>query len=193
MVYLNRIYTRSGDEGETSLGDGTRTAKTSPRIQAYGIVDELNSTLGVVLLTDPEPSVRARLRSIQNDLFDLGADLCVPESHSLPKPPLRMAAQQVAELEHWIDETNEDLQPLTSFVLPGGTPAAAHLHVARTICRRAEIAVWQLAETEPLNPEVARYLNRLSDYLFVLARWCNQRGQQDVLWQPGQSHSREPQ
>lgn len=190
MVYLNRIYTKSGDDGQTSLGDGRRVPKTHPRIIAYGSVDELNAALGVLLLADVPPPLIGRLRSIQNDLFDVGADLCVPDAETPPEhPPLRVTAAQVARLERWIDELNEPLPPLTSFVLPGGTPAAAHMHVARTVCRRAEIGVWRLAEAEQVNPEVMHYLNRLSDLLFVAGRVCNNGGQADVLWVPGQSRS----
>jgi len=190
MVHLNRIYTKSGDEGKTSLGDGSRVLKTHPRIVAYGTVDELNSQLGVALLSAiPEP-FGIWLQTIQNDLFDLGADLCVPES-DLPAEhePLRMTAAQTHQLEAWIDEANAPLEPLTSFVLPAGTAAAAALHVARTVCRRAEVAVWTLADLESINAEAPRYLNRLSDLLFVLARACNQQAGGDVLWVPGQSRN----
>jgi len=186
MVYLNRIYTRTGDDGTTGLGDGSRVPKSHPRIVAYGGVDELNSVIGVAL-TAPLPGwIAERLRQIQNDLFDLGADLCVPETSSpLEKPPLRATAAQTERLEHWIDEANERLKPLTSFILPGGTAGAAHLHHARTVCRRVEIDVLQLGEYEPINPQVQMYLNRLSDLLFVLARVCNDDGTLDVLWTPG--------
>ena len=187
MVYLNRIYTKSGDEGQTSLGDGTRVAKTDRRIVAYGGVDELNSFIGLALAAGVGEKLAKWLQQIQNDLFDLGADLCVPESDAASdkRAPLRATARQVAALESWIDEINEPLQPLTSFVLPGGSPAAAHLHVARAVCRRVEIGVLELAGTEPINPQVAIYLNRLSDLLFVLARHCNDEGRADVLWVPG--------
>ena len=186
VVYLNRIYTKSGDEGQTSLGDGSRVSKTSPRIAAYGGVDELNAGLGLCIASGvPEPFA-AWLRRIQNDLFDVGADLCVPESSdSSARVPLRVLPNQVAVLESWIDEVNESLEPLTSFVLPGGSVASAHLHVARTVCRRCEIGVCRLAELETVNPQVVIYLNRLSDLLFVLARKCNSNGQDDVLWVPG--------
>lgn len=185
MVYLNRIYTRSGDGGETSLGDGTRVSKTHPRIQSYGGTDELNAALGVVLTQPlPEP-LGGWLTIIQNDLFDLGADLCVPETTEEGTPRLRATAAQVTRLEQWIDQANEPLAPLKSFILPGGTPAAAYLHLARTICRRVEIQVLELAALEPLNPQVAIYLNRLSDLLFVLARVCNDQGRGDLLWVPG--------
>ncbi len=186
MVYLNRIYTRTGDDGTTGLGDGTRVPKSHPRIAAYGGVDELNSVLGVVLTTGLPGWIADHLTRIQNDLFDLGADLCVPEAGVPPeKPPLRATASQTERLERWIDAANERLQPLTSFVLPGGSPAAAHLHHARTVCRRVEIDVVQLGEYETINPQVSMYLNRLSDLLFVLARVCNDDGTRDVLWSPG--------
>jgi cob(I)alamin adenosyltransferase len=186
MVYLDRIYTKSGDQGQTSLGDGTRVPKTDSRIIAYGTVDELNSLIGVVVAAGPPEPVATRLRHIQNDLFDVGADLCVPAA---PGPEaegnLRVAPTQAVQLEHWIDEATEQLEPLRSFVLPGGTSAAAHLHLARTVCRRAEIKVLTLAETAPINPQVTIYLNRLSDLLFVWARLCNDGGKGDVLWVPG--------
>ena len=186
MVYLNRIYTRTGDDGTTGLGDGTRVPKTHPRIVAYGGVDELNSVIGVALSADLPFWTAERLRQIQNDLFDLGADLCVPEAGPDAKaPPLRATAGQTERLEHWIDEANERLRPLSSFILPGGTTAAAHLHHTRTVCRRVEIEVLKLAEFESINPQVLMYLNRLSDLLFVLARVCNDDGTRDILWEPG--------
>jgi cob(I)alamin adenosyltransferase len=186
MVYLNRIYTRTGDDGTTGLGDGTRVPKTHPRIVAYGGVDELNSVIGLALNADLPGWIAERLREIQNDLFDLGADLCVPETGEEPAtPPLRATAGQTERLEHWIDEANERLKPLASFILPGGTPAAAHLHHARTVCRRVEIDVLKLAEFESINPQVLMYLNRLSDLLFVVARVCNDDGTRDILWEPG--------
>ncbi|MGE5191221.1 MAG: cob(I)yrinic acid a,c-diamide adenosyltransferase [Deltaproteobacteria bacterium] len=186
MVYLNRIYTRTGDDGTTGLGDGTRVPKSHPRIAAYGGVDELNSVLGLALAASLPGWIAEHLSQVQNDLFDLGADLCVPETGQPgEKPPLRATAAQTERLERWIDEANARLQPLTSFVLPGGTPAAAHLHHARTVCRRVEIDVVQLGEYEPINPQVQMYLNRLSDLLFVLARVCNDDGTRDVLWSPG--------
>jgi cob(I)alamin adenosyltransferase len=186
MVYLNRIYTRSGDDGSTGLGDGTRVAKTHPRIVAFGSVDELNSQIGIVLLTDLPERLRTWLSHIQNDLFDVGADLCVPETDEPAEhAPLRVTADQVEQLEHWIDAANGSLQPLDSFVLPGGTAASAQLHVARTVCRRAEINVLHLAEFEIVNSNANVYLNRLSDLLFVLARVCNGNGESDVLWTPG--------
>ncbi len=186
MVYLNRIYTRTGDDGTTALGDGTRVPKTHPRIAAYGGVDELNSVVGLALGAELPGWIAERLQQIQNDLFDLGADLCVPESsQQIGKAPLRATPRQTERLEHWIDAANERLQPLSSFVLPGGTPAAAHLHLARAVCRRVEIEVLQLAEFEAVNPHVPMYLNRLSDLLFVLARVANDDGTRDVLWAPG--------
>ena len=186
MVYLNRIYTKTGDTGETSLGDGCRVPKTDLRISAYGGVDELNAVLGITIASGLQSDLAAHLIRIQNDLFDLGADLCVPESDVPSETPrLRMTASQVEQLEHWIDTANESLRPLTSFVLPGGSLAAAHLHHARTVCRRVEIAVIELADRDRINPQVIIYLNRLSDLLFVYARVANQNGQNDVLWVPG--------
>ena len=186
MVYLNCIYTKTGDAGETSLGDGRRVPKTDARIIAYGTVDELNSTIGCVVAADKSIEFAGILTHIQNDLFDVGADLCIPESSAqMSYTPLRVTAEQVTQLERWIDAANEKLKPLTSFILPGGTMAAAQLHVARTVCRRGEIEVLRLAANEQINPQVIIYLNRLSDLLFVLARSANGHGQQDVLWVPG--------
>lgn len=190
MVHLNRIYTRSGDEGQTSLGDGTRVAKTHPRVVAYGAVDELNSVLGLVQTSGLSEELSARLRIIQNDLFDVGADLCVPE----PEEPttegaLRVTERQTLNLEGWIDELVPQLKPLDSFILPGGTPTAAALHHARTVCRRAEIDVLRLAEFENVNRQLVAYLNRLSDLLFVMARICNHGGTADLLWKPGQNQA----
>jgi cob(I)alamin adenosyltransferase len=186
MVFLNRIYTRSGDTGETSLGSGARVPKTDPRIAAYGGVDELNAVLGVALAAGVPQALSGWLRQIQNDLFDVGADLCVPESPAPPdRAPLRLIAAQVARLEQCIDALNDRLAPLTSFILPGGTTAAAHLHHARTVCRRVECDVWRLAVEEIVNEQVLIYLNRLSDLLFVMARVCNDEGRDDILWQPG--------
>lgn len=191
MVYLNRIYTRSGDAGETGLGDGTRVSKTHPRIIAFGTVDELNSSLGVAIALGQFPELaQRRLQWIQNDLFDVGADLCIPESETPPDfPPLRVTASQVAHLEAWIDEHTARLQPLTSFILPGGAPGAALLHQCRAICRRSEIAVQMLQSLEQLNVQVGIYLNRLSDLLFVMARSANNEGASDVLWTPGSGRS----
>lgn len=189
MVYLNRIYTRGGDSGETSLGDQTRVKKTHPRIAAYGGTDELNAVLGVVLaLKMPKGDWSDWLTQVQNDLFDLGADLCVPESTEPGEhPPLRVTADQVTRLEQWIDEINESLEELTSFVLPGGTMVAAQLHHARTVCRRVELTVLYVATEAPINEQISIYLNRLSDLLFVMARACNDSGKSDVLWVPGQN------
>lgn len=188
MVYLNRIYTKSGDTGQTSLGNGARVAKTSQRIIAYGGVDELNATIGVAVNTELPDETRALLTSIQHDLFDLGADLCIPpQMNEAPGSALRITAAQVERLEAAIDRAVEQLSPLTSFVLPGGTPAAAALHVARTVCRRVEIGVIALAQEESIGPDCAIYLNRLSDLLFCLSRLCNDGGKADVLWIPGKN------
>jgi cob(I)alamin adenosyltransferase len=187
MVVLNRIYTRTGDEGSTALGDGSRVSKDSQRVAAYGTVDELNATLGLARLHaagDPD----AALARIQNDLFDLGGDLCTPDFENdatAKRPRLRVIATQVDRLETEIDAMNAALEPLRSFVLPGGTPLAAHLHLARTVCRRAERLAVTLAGTETVNPEAVRYLNRLSDWLFVASRVANDAGRADVLWVPG--------
>jgi cob(I)alamin adenosyltransferase len=187
MVYISRIYTRSGDAGETGLGDGTRVAKDHPRVAAYGAVDEANATIGLLLASAPDAPEADLLSSIQNDLFDVGADLCVPPSgDEKPGSRLRVTERQVARLEQAVDRLNEGLQPLTTFVLPGGEPAAAWCHLARTVCRRAERAVVRLAEREPVNADVIAYLNRLSDLLFILARGANPPGE-EVLWVPGAS------
>jgi cob(I)alamin adenosyltransferase len=186
MVRLDRIYTRSGDEGQTSLGDGRRVPKTNPRIAAMGSVDELNASLGVAqAVADVPPEISELLTRVQNDLFDVGADLCVPiDAQKGERERLRLTEADVQRMEDAIDLFNARLNPLTSFILPGGTPAAATLHLARAQCRRAEIEVLRLHETEEVNRFVAVYLNRLSDLLFVLARVCNlDRG--DLLWQPG--------
>jgi cob(I)alamin adenosyltransferase len=184
MVYLSRIYTRTGDTGETSLGNGQRVPKNHPRVAAYGEVDELNSVLGLVLASVPNQAESAMIRRIQNDLFDVGADLCCPYDEQ-SRQRLRIQAQQVQWLEEQIDRLNAQLKPLSSFVIPGGTLAAAWCHLARTVCRRAERQVVCLSQHEPINPEVLRYLNRLSDLLFVLARVYNDAGRADILWQPG--------
>jgi cob(I)alamin adenosyltransferase len=188
VVYLSRIYTKTGDRGDTALGDGTRVPKDHVRVAAYGSVDELNSILGLLLALQPPPAESDLLRGIQNDLFDVGADLCVPAPpKEAPGARLRVRPEQAVRLEAAIDRLNAGLQPLTSFVLPGGTPAAAWAHLARTVCRRAERDVVSLAHTEAVNPEVIVYLNRLSDLLFVLARVYNNQGRDDVLWQPGRN------
>lgn len=185
MVRLTRIYTRTGDKGETSLGNGARVAKHSLRVEAYGTVDEANAALGLACLACAhDPEAQAMLSRIQNDLFDLGADLCTPvaenETHAL-----RVTAEQVTRLENEIDAMNEALAPLSSFVLPGGTPAAAHLHVSRTVVRRAERLISELARAEAVNSQAVAYANRLSDHLFVLSRRMNGQGSLDVLWIPG--------
>ncbi len=190
MVRLDRIYTGAGDHGVTALGDGSRVAKTHPRVEAYGTVDELNSILGCLVL-GLKGKQKTQVRSIQNDLFDMGADLCVPESDKpFARRALRVNPQQVARLERMIDEDNRRLKPLKSFTLPGGTAAASWGHLGRTVCRRAERRVAALMERETVNPEVLRYLNRLSDFLFVLTRVLNDWGRKDVLWVPGQSARR---
>ncbi|MGE5537463.1 MAG: cob(I)yrinic acid a,c-diamide adenosyltransferase [Gemmatimonas sp.] len=181
MVKLTRIYTRGGDKGETSLGDGARISKADLRVEAIGTVDETNAAIGLARL-HADGDVDAMLGRIQNDLFDLGADLCVPHGEG---ERLRIAASQVARLEREIDALNADLAELNSFVLPGGVPAAAALHFARTVARRAERLIVALAARETLNPQAIAYINRLSDHLFVLARHLNDRGARDVLWKPG--------
>jgi len=184
MVRLTRIYTRGGDAGETSLGDGARVAKHDLRVEAFGTVDEANAAIGLARLAAP-PEADAMLARIQNDLFDLGADLCTPEDGRRAAGALRIQASQVERLEREIDALNAELKPLDSFVLPGGTPCAAHLHLARTITRRAERLVAALAARETVNGEALKYLNRLSDHLFVLSRHVNDKGAGDVLWTPG--------
>jgi cob(I)alamin adenosyltransferase len=184
MVKLTRIYTRGGDKGKTSLGDGTRVPKQSLRVEAYGTVDEANAAIGLARL-HTEGDADAMLARIQNDLFDLGADLCTPEAGRRGAGALRIVAGQVKRLETEIDAMNAELAPLTSFVLPGGSPAAAYLHLVRTVTRRAERLACALAAEEKVNPEAIKYLNRLSDHLFVLGRRLNDNGARDVLWQPG--------
>ncbi len=185
MVTLDRIYTRGGDGGETSLGDGKRTPKDSPRIAAIGAIDEANAVIGLARLHAAGTDADAMLGRIQNDLFDLGADLATPEGGRRGQNALRVSDGQVERLEREIDSLNAHLAPLKSFILPGGTAAAAHLHLARTVARRAERWLVTLARAEPLNPAAIRYVNRLSDHLFVLARHTNDRGGRDVLWTPG--------
>ncbi len=183
MVRLDRIYTRGGDKGQTSLGDGSRVAKHSPRIEALGAVDEANAAIGIARL-HAAGEADAMLARIQNDMFDVGADLCLPESAGRGQA-LRVVQAQIDRLEREIDAMNEALAPLKSFVLPGGSPAAAALHLARTIVRRAERAVSAMAATDAPGPLPLAYLNRLSDHLFVLARHLNADGARDVLWVPG--------
>ncbi len=192
MVVLNRIYTKTGDGGTTALGSGERVPKTSVRIAAYGTVDETNAQLGMVRihLAGADPDVDQMLLRIQNDLFDLGADLCMPDKgEPLPYEPLRMTDAQVKRLEDEIDHMNAKLQPLRSFILPGGTPAAAALHVARTVSRRAERLMVELAALpgEPVSAAALQYINRLSDFLFVAGRYVNDEGKADVLWVPGKN------
>ena len=184
MVKLTKIYTRGGDRGRTSLGDGSRLAKHDVRIAAFGTVDEANAAIGLARLhtTGEEDRVLGR---IQNDLFDLGADLCTPEAAEPKRPPLRIVAAQVERLEREIDRMNGELEPLTSFILPGGSAAAAHLHLARVVARRAERLMVELAASASINPAALQYINRLSDHLFQLGRRLNDQGAKDVLWVPG--------
>ena len=194
MVVLNKIYTRTGDDGTTALGSGERVRKDSLRVSAYGTVDETNAAIGMARIhlagVALDIDVDAVLGRIQNDLFDLGADLCLPDrGKPLPYEPLRIVPAQVARLEREIDDMNANLKPLRSFVLPGGTPGAAALHIARTVSRRAERLLVELAAEpdEPVSEAAIRYLNRLSDLLFVASRYVNDRGAGDVLWVPGQN------
>jgi len=188
LVKLNKIYTRTGDDGTTGLVDGSRLAKDDPRVRAYGDVDETNAIIGLARVKLDNPDLDTMLSRIQNDLFDLGADLATP----LPEPgdkdaeyALRMVPEQSTRLETELDQLNADLEALTSFVLPGGSPSAAYLHHARTVCRRAERKVVSMGREQNVNPAALTYLNRLSDFLFVAARWCNDQGQSDVNWVPG--------
>ncbi|WP_299970938.1 cob(I)yrinic acid a,c-diamide adenosyltransferase [uncultured Roseobacter sp.] len=187
MVVLNKIYTKTGDAGETALGNGVRVAKHALRVSAYGTSDELNSFVGVARLS-ATGEVDTALSRIQNDLFDLGADLCRPDMEQDAEadyPPLRMVDSQVSRLESEIDAMNTELEPLRSFILPGGSALAAHLHVCRTVSRRAERLSVELATMEAINPAAVKYLNRLSDWFFVAARMANNAGKDDVLWIPG--------
>ena len=189
MVKLDKIYTRGGDGGKTSLGGGARVAKNDSRVQAYGTADEANAVIGLARLhvdAGADGGADEMLGRIQNDLFDLGADLCRPEgSEKEGGSALRVTAAQVKRLEDEIDQMNAGLEPLTSFILPGGTEASAWLHLGRTVVRRCERLICALAEAEDVNPEAVKYANRLSDHLFVLARVLNDKGKKDVLWQPG--------
>jgi cob(I)alamin adenosyltransferase len=191
MVVLNRIYTRTGDDGSTALGNGERRPKHDLRIAAYGTVDEVNATIGLARLhTDADPRLDAMLARIQNDLFDLGADLCSPDKGKGPGGErLAVVDAQVVRLEQEIDALNGELSPLRSFVLPGGSPAAATLHLARTVCRRAERMIVELGRRpdESVSATVVKYVNRLSDFLFVASRYVNDKGARDVLWVPGKN------
>jgi cob(I)alamin adenosyltransferase len=192
MVKLNKIYTRTGDDGTTGLGTGARRLKSDIRIDAYGTVDEANACIGMARIhtADAHPEIDAMLGRIQHDLFDLGADLCVPdEGKPLGYEPLRIVASQVSRIEAEIDHLNKDLQPLRSFVLSGGSPASAALHLARTVARRAERIMVALAQDpkEHVNPDGIKYINRVSDFLFVAARVVNDNGNADVLWVPGKN------
>ena len=192
MVRLNKIYTRTGDAGTTGLASGERRRKDDLRIEAYGAVDETNSALGVARLSTARdlPRLDAMLARIQNELFDLGADLATPDTgEKLDYEPLRILQSQVDRIEAEIDELNADLDPLRSFILPGGSPSAAALHVVRTVSRRAERVMVSLAakSDETVSDEALRYINRLSDFLFVAARWANDQGKADILWVPGQT------
>ncbi len=187
MVVLNKIYTKTGDDGETALGNGARVAKHSLRVNSYGTVDEVNATVGLAR-QHATGEMDAMLSRIQNDLFDLGADLCTPNMEKdaeAPYPPLRVIDSQVERLEREIDAMNKDLQPLRSFILPGGMPLAAQMHLCRTVARRAERLVVELATMESINPAAVKYLNRLSDWFFVAGRVANNGGADDVLWVPG--------
>ena len=187
MVVLSKIYTRTGDKGDTALGNGERVAKNSARVNAYGTVDETNATVGLARL-HANGDMDIALSRIQNDLFDLGADLCRPEMESdatAEYPPLRVNQPQVDRLEEEIDVMNRDLETLRSFILPGGSALSAHLHLCRTVSRRAERLAVELAETETVNPAAVKYLNRLSDWFFVASRAANNNGAEDVLWVPG--------
>lgn len=187
MVVLNKIYTRTGDAGETALGDGTRVAKHAARVSSYGTVDELNATVGMARQHADSEMIAALMR-ISNDLFDLGADLCTPDMDKdadREYPALRITVGQVDRLEAEIDVMNANLEPLRSFILPGGTALAAHLHVCRTVCRRAERLAVELSATEPVNEAAIKYLNRLSDWFFVAGRIANDNGKADILWVPG--------
>jgi cob(I)alamin adenosyltransferase len=187
MVVLSKIYTKTGDAGETALGNGARVAKHSLRVSAYGTVDETNATIGLARL-HATGDIDAALQRVSNDLFDLGADLCRPDmerDHEAGYVPLRILAAQVERLESEIDTMNARLQPLRSFILPGGSALAAHLHLCRTVCRRAERLTVELATMEAINPEAVKYLNRLSDWFFVAGRIANDDGRADVLWVPG--------
>lgn len=190
MVKLNKIYTRTGDDGSTGLVDGSRLPKDSARVAAYGDIDETNSVIGVVRLHLIHQGLDQKLARIQNELFDLGADLATPlpaEGDPDSEYALRIVASQVTQLETDLDALNADMSALTSFILPGGSAPAAYLHQARTVSRRAERMMVSLSAKADINPHALAYINRLSDFLFVAARWCNEQGANDVLWKPGAS------
>ena len=196
MVKLNKIYTRTGDKGQTGLGDGSRVVKHSIRVAAYGTIDEAGAVIGLARVeaektgNDGPPGIGSAaemLARIQHDLFDLGADLCTPDRQDPKYPPLRVVAQQVTRLEAEIDAMNEALKPLDTFVLPGGGALSAWLHLGRTVVRRAERLIVELAEAESINPQAIAYANRLSDHLFVMARYFNDKGMADLLWVPGKN------
>jgi len=188
MVKLDKIYTRGGDRGQTSLGNGERVSKIDIRVEAYGCVDEANASIGLARL-HVATNIDTILCRVQNDLFDVGADLCTPHQDSYKRPPLRIVPAQVTWLEARIDDQNDTLRPLTSFILPGGSPASAHLHMARTVVRRAEREIARLSQMQEINSVALQYMNRLSDLLFVLARRANAAGEADVLWVPGASRA----
>ena len=191
-VHLTRIYTRTGDDGTTGLSNFERVAKDDARLTAYADCDETGAAIGIAVATgDPDPGIRERLLAVQNDLFDAGADLSTPVEAEPKYPPLRITPEYITRIEGWIDEYNDSLEPLNSFILAGGTPLAAHLHLARTVCRRAERSAWTAARENPETTSVlpAKYLNRLSDLLFVLCRVANDG--EDVLWSPGGNRTQE--
>ena len=186
MVILSKIYTRGGDKGQTSLGSGERVDKHNLRVAAYGTTDEANSIIGTARL-HTSGTADEKLSRIQNDLFDLGADLCTPEGAKRSEGALRVVPEQVSRLEFEIDTMNDNMADLSSFILPGGSPASAYLHLARTVARRAERLMTELATSQQVNPEAIKYINRLSDHLFVLARYLNDTGKSDILWIPGKN------
>ena len=188
MVVLNKIYTKKGDDGNTELGNGDRVKKFSKRVEAYGTVDELNSLIGIVTSLDIERDFKNSLLKIQNDLFDIGADLCIPETEKKYNfVPFRFPSDYVIRLEKEIDQMNLSIEPIKSFVLPGGSKVSSQLHLCRTTCRRAERYVVELTEKEKVNPEILKYLNRLSDWFFVSARKFNNNGKNDILWIPSKN------
>jgi len=190
MVQLTRIYTKGGDRGKTSLGDGTRVLKDNLRVEAIGDVDETNSTLGLIYTYMENKQIQEEIRSLQQDLFDLGADLCCPLPPEASESRLQIQEGRVKDLEKMIDFYNKDLEPLTSFILPGGTVVSSYLHLGRTVCRRAERKCVSLSQKEYVNPFVLEYLNRLSDFLFVLSRFLNDAGKKDILWVPGKNRKK---